>query len=417
MTKIEQKFFDFVKKNIVFLFLLAVTVIGIVIRICGIDFESDDYQSFLSGWWTVIESNGISGLSEQVGNYNIPYQLITYIFTLLPLGPLYSYKTLSIIFDFVLAISSAMLVYSFCKNKSFFKSALTYAIVLFSIPVIFNSSFWAQCDSIYVSFILLAIYFIHKDRNILSFVMLGISLAFKLQMIFILPIFLFYYVATRKVSILHFLIIPLVDVIMCLPAIILGRNPLDIINIYVEQTDYGKLIQMNCPNFYALICNGSDMNNYYQFKTLSIILTFTVLAVALVMIIYKNVDLKNKDNFLLTAIWTVFTCIMFLSSMHERYTYLLDILTIIYAITIGKRYWLPVVCNLISLRGYCYYLFAYEVFDLKTAAIIFLAVYLYVTYIFVKDVVINGEKIKIEKITPPENIKTKVEKVQKESAV
>ncbi len=401
MTKIEQKFFDFVKKNIVFLFLLAVTVVGIVIRICGIDFESDDYQSFLSGWWTVIESNGISGLSEQVGNYNIPYQLITYIFTLLPLGPLYSYKTLSIIFDFVLAISSAMLVYSFCKNKSFFKSALTYAIVLFSIPVIFNSSFWAQCDSIYVSFILLAIYFIHKDRNILSFVMLGISLAFKLQMIFILPVFLFYYVSTRKISILHFLIIPAVDVIMCLPAIILGRNPLDIINIYVEQTDYGKLIQMNCPNLYALICNGSDMNNYYQFKTLSIILTFTVLAVALVMIIYKNVDLKNKDNFLLTAIWTVFTCIMFLSSMHERYTYLLDILTIIYAITIGKRYWLPVVCNLISLRGYCYYLFAYEVFDLKTAAIIFLAVYLYVTYIFVKDVVINGEKIKIERITPP----------------
>ena len=415
MTKFEQKFFDFIKKNIIPLFLLGVTVIGIVIRICGIDFESDDYQSFLAGWWTTIESKGVSGLSEQVGNYNIPYQLITYVFTLLPLGPLYSYKTLSIIFDFVLAVSAAMLVYSFSKNKSFFKASLTYALVLFSIPVVFNSSFWAQCDSIYVSFILLAIYFIHKDRNVLSFVMLGISLAFKLQMIFILPVFLFYYIATRKVSILHFLIIPAVDVLMCLPAIILGRNPMDIINIYVEQTDYGKLIQMNCPNFYALICSGTQIENYHLFKTFSIILTFVVLAIALVMIIYKNVDLKNKENFLLTAIWTIFTCIMFLSSMHERYTYLLDILTIIYALTACKRYWLPVVCNLISLRGYCYYLFAYEVFDLKTAAIIFLAVYFYVTYIFVKDVVINGEKIKVEKITPSENIE--IEQVQEESAV
>ena len=404
MTKIEQKFFDFIKKNIIPLFLLGVTVTGIVIRICGINFESDDYQSFLAGWWTVIESNGVSGLSEQVGNYNILYQLITYVFTLLPLGPLYSYITLSIIFDFVLAISAAMLVHSFSKNKSFFKAALTYALVLFSIPVVLNSSFWAQCDSIYVSFILLAIYFIQKDRNILSFVMLGISLAFKLQMIFILPVFLFYYIATRKVSILHFLIIPAVDVIMCLPAILLGRNPMDIINIYVEQTDYGKLIQMNCPNFYALICSGTDTNNYYLFKTLSIILTFVVLAIALVVIIYKNVDLKNKENFLLTAIWTIFTCIMFLSSMHERYTYLLDILTIIYSLTLCKRYWLPLVCNLISLRGYCYYLFAYEVFDLKTAAIIFLAVYVYVTYIFIKDVIIDGKKLPTVEITPPENV-------------
>jgi hypothetical protein len=95
---------------------------------------------------------------------------------------------------------------------------------------------------------------------------------------------------------------------------------------------------------------------------------------------------------------------MFLSSMHERYTYLLDILTIIYSLTLCKRYWLPLVCNLISLRGYCYYLFAYEVFDLKTAAIIFLAVYVYVTYIFVKDVIINGEKLPIVEITPPENV-------------
>ena len=153
MTKIEQKFFDFIKKNIIPLFLLGVTVIGIVIRICGIEFESDDYQSFLAGWWTVIESNGVSGLSEQVGNYNIPYQLITYVFTLLPLGPLYSYKTLSIVFDFVLAVSAAMLVYSFSKNKSFFKASLTYALVLFSIHLSGHSATQFMFHLFYLQFI------------------------------------------------------------------------------------------------------------------------------------------------------------------------------------------------------------------------------------------------------------------------
>ena len=223
--------------------------------------------------------------------------------------------------------------------------------------------------------------------------MLGIAFSFKLQAVFILPVFLFYYVCTRKTSILHFLIIPAVDFVMCLPAIILGRNPLDIITIYAEQTDYGKLIQMNCPNIYAFICDGNDMYNYFLFKTLSIFLTVAILGAGLCMLIYKRTDLSDTQNFLLVSIWTVFTCIMFLSSMHERYAYLLDILTIIYAVVNVKRVWLPIACNLVSLRGYCYYLFVYDVLDIKITAIVYIAVYAYVSFIFIKDVVINGKKM------------------------
>lgn len=393
MTKMERKFFDFVQKYILMFLLGAVTITGIIIHLCGIDFQSDDYQSFLYPWWVQIENGGVQGLATQVGNYNIPYQIITYLFTLLPIGPLYSYKLLSIIFDFVLACSAALLVRNFCKNKSALKSVITYSLVFCSMTVVLNSAFWAQCDSIYVSFILLAIYFLRKEKNITSFVMLGIAFAFKLQFIFILPVFLYYYVSTRKVSIMHFLIIPAVDFIMCLPAVILGRNALDIFTIYADQTDYGKLIQMNCPNIYAFMCEGHDINNYYLLKTLSIILTVTVLGIGLALVIYKKVDLAGTENFLIASIWTVFTCIMFLSSMHERYSYLLDILLIIYTVITTKRVWLTVACNLVSLRGYCYYLFNYDVLDLKITAIIYIGIYAYVTYMFVKDVVMNGKKI------------------------
>lgn len=397
MTKIENKIFDWIRKNILLIFLGAITLIGIAIHLCGIDFKSDDYNSFLYPWWVGIESSGVQELATQIGNYNIPYQIITYLFTLTPLGPLYSYKALSIAFDFVLALSAALLVYSFDSKKSHLKPVLTYGLVFCSMTVVLNSSFWAQCDSIYVSFILLSIYFLKKEKNIPSFVMLGIAFAFKLQAVFILPVFLFYYVCTRKTSILHFLIIPAVDFVMCLPAIILGRNPLDIITIYAEQTDYGKLIQMNCPNIYAFMCEGNDVSNYYLFKTLSIVLTITILGAGLCMLIYKRTDLSDTQNFLLASIWTVFTCIMFLSSMHERYAYLLDILTIIYAIVNVKRVWLPIVCNLVSLRGYCYYLFSYDVLDIKITAIVYIAVYAYVSYIFIKDVVMNGKKLDDEK--------------------
>lgn len=396
MTKIENTFFDWIRKHILLIFVVSVTAFGIAIHLCGFDFQSDDYVSFLFSWWVEIEESGLQGLAAQIGNYNIPYQIITYLLTLTPLGPLYSYKVLSIVFDFVLAVSAALLVYSFDSKKSHLKPVFTYALVFCSITVVLNSAFWSQCDSIYVSFIILSIYFLKKEKNIPSFVMLGIAFAFKLQTVFILPVFFFYYICTRKTSILHFLIIPAVDFLMCLPAIILGRNPLDFIAIYAEQTDCGMLIQMNCPNIYAFICDGNDMNNYFLFKPLSIFLTVAILGAVLCMLIYKRTDLSDTQNFLLASIWTVFTCIMFLSSMHERYAYLLDILTIIFAVVNVKRVWLPIVCNLVSLRGYCFYLFSYDVLDIKVTAIVYIAVYVYVSYIFIKEAIVNGKKLKEE---------------------
>lgn len=389
MTRAERKFFDFIQKNIILIFLGAVTVCGILLRAFGLDFQSDDFNSFLNPWWSQIQYGGINGLAKQIGNYNIPYQIITYILTLLPFGALHSYKLLSIIFDFVLAASAAMLVYSFAQKHAKIKAAVTYALTFCSVTVILNSSFWAQCDSIYVAFILLSIYFLKQEKNIASFIFVGIAFAFKLQTVFILPFYIFYYVSTRKISILHFLIIPVTDFVMCLPAIFLGRPVKDIIEIYLVQTDYGKLIQMNCPNFYALICNGNDTTYYYLLKSFSIILTLVVLGSALCLAIYKKVDMTDKENILFTVIWTVFTCIMFLSSMHERYAYLLDIVLLIYSVVTMKRLWLPIACTLISLRGYCYYLFAYDVIDIKLTSVIYMIIYVYVTIVFVKEVILN----------------------------
>lgn len=386
MTKAESTVIDFIKKHILLFLLVAVTIIAIALRACGMDFESDDFNSFLNPWWSVIQLNDFNGLATQVGNYNIPYQIIIYIMTLLPLKSLYAYKIVSIIFDFVLAFSSAALVYSVVKNNKQLKAVITYSAVLLSATVVFNSSFWAQCDSIYTSFIILAILFLHKDKPIISFVFIGIAFAFKLQTVFIFPVLLYYWMATKKISILHFFIIPAVDVVMCLPAIIMGRPFTDIITIYAEQTDYGKLIQMNCPNFYALMCDGNDMTYYYLFKQFSVFLTIAVLGIMMCIIVYKKVDLKNIETFLLTAAWTVFTCIMFLSSMHERYGYLLDILLIVYAVVSARRLWIPIVSTLISLRGYCYYLFSYELISLKVTAVIYTALYVYITFLLIAAV-------------------------------
>ncbi len=387
MTKVEKKIFDFFQKNILWWLFAAVTALGVGLRLCGIDYLSDDYNSFLLPWWQVIEAYGADGLSMQVGNYNIPYQILIYVFTQLPLGPLYSYKLLSIIFDVILAFAAALLVKDFCTNNVRVKCLLAYSIVFCSIIVIFNSGFWGQCDSIYTSFVLLAIHFLRKEKNVLSFIMLGLAFAFKLQFVFILPLFLFYYVLTRKVSILHFLIVPATNIVVCLPAIIMGRSIVDTFAIYFGQMETSLWLHMNFPSIWAFVVTPFSPSGFDYLKNFSILLTFAVLLVTLVMMMYKKADIRKPENFMLTAIFTVFTCVIFLSSMHERYAYMLEILLIIYLMMNKKSLWICLACHLVTLRGYSYYLWQYEPVTINIAALVYFAVYVYVAYLFAKTVI------------------------------
>lgn len=399
MTKVENKFFDFLRKNILLIGLACVTVFGLLIRICGFDFVSWDFRSFLSVWWDEIYYADTEILAKQVGNYNIPYQLLIFVFSRFADNGLYAYKAVSVFFDLALSVGSALLAYELCGRKSKLVPFLTYSITFCSITVILNSSFWAQCDSIYVSFIIFSLFFLLREKTIPSFVLLALAFTFKLQFVFILPFYLFYYVLTRKFSVIYFLIIPVVDIIFCLPAILFGRGFGDIFKIYVDQSNVGTQIQMNCPNLYAFLCNGLSSGNFYLLKNFAILLTVAVLGVMLVLLIYKRVDFSDRRILLLTAVWTVFTCIVFLPSMHERYAYLLDILVIIYAVVYQRDVWVALVCNMASLCGYSHYLFSYDVLDLKWVTIFYLAAYAYVTYSLLKDVA----TVKVRKLGKSKN--------------
>lgn len=54
MTKAESKVIDFIKKHILLFLLVAVTIIAIFLRACGMDFQSDDFNSIFK---FVVEHN------------------------------------------------------------------------------------------------------------------------------------------------------------------------------------------------------------------------------------------------------------------------------------------------------------------------------------------------------------------------
>ena len=223
----SEKVWKFIDKNKIFIFFIIITVISIAIRLCGIENESGDYCQFLEPWFNELKDNGgLSALNMDIGNYNAPYMTILALLTYLPIEPIISIKMVSIIFDYICAIGAMILVNKMLKHKKNvqFISMITYMVVLFLPTVIVNSSMWAQSDSIYTAFVILALVSLIDEKYLRSFILLGVAFSFKLQFIFVLPIFILVYISKRKFPIYYFLIIPLVNFAMCIPSMIFGKT-------------------------------------------------------------------------------------------------------------------------------------------------------------------------------------------------
>ena len=194
------------------------------------------------------------------------------IITYIKINPLYLIKFFSCIFDFILAIYSSKIIYLITKNKN--KSYFCY------LCIIINSSIWGQCDTIYTSFLIISIYYLLKTKYIYSFIFYGIAFSFKLQAIFLLPLFIILFFTTNKIKLYHFLIIPLVNGIMCLPAIILGRNILEVMLIYFTQTKSKMNITMNFPNIYYFFLNNTFIKKYLlAFKIIGTLFTILIIII------------------------------------------------------------------------------------------------------------------------------------------
>ena len=84
-------------------------MLAALIRLNGLDFHSGDYDGFLRPWYDEIKANGgLAAIGTQVGNYNVLYQVCIALMTCLPVHPLTAYKGLSVLFDYLLAGSAAL---------------------------------------------------------------------------------------------------------------------------------------------------------------------------------------------------------------------------------------------------------------------------------------------------------------------
>lgn len=329
MLKYEKKFINFIKKYYKTIFTIFMILLAIFIRVILFNFKSSDYEIFLSKWFEYFQTNGgLKGLSNYPGDYNAPYMTIMALLSYLPIKKIYAIKSISVIFDFILALSSGLLVKEVVKSNKKIYFLITFYIVLFIPTVILNSSAWGQCDSIYTSFVILALLYLLKKKYKLSFIMLGCAFSFKLQFIFILPLFIILYFCEEKFSILNFLLIPLTDIILSLPAVLCGCPFSKILTVYVKQPNTYSFQVMNFPNLYNIL--------HIQSKGFAMGLTLFICALVLFYCIYKKIKFDNK-KILLLSLWFILITTFFLPSMHERYAYVGEILMVLYFIIYREK--------------------------------------------------------------------------------
>jgi len=358
---------------------IAAIIVGIILRQKLLEIKTTDYYYFLEPWFRHFANNGADGFKSIDSDYNVPYLVIIFLMTKFSSVALYTVKYVSIFFDAVLAIAVFKLSYLLLPKtgiKNIIVPFIASLLVWFSPVVILNSAAWAQCDSLYVSFIVWSLYFaLQKENRLyapLSALFAGIAFAFKLQTIFYLPVFAILWLSGR-IKLRHAFAFILGFIVVTLPGIILGYPVSNILKVYITQTtEYKDRITLNTSNIFEILEFSNESINKILPK-LGIIVAFVVVLFSLCAFVKLVVQKLNKKLFIspekatiidskiifLYALFITIAIPFFLPHMHDRYFYVSEIFTII-AATVYLRIDIFLASQIAALMVYRNYLGLYE---------------------------------------------------------
>ena len=180
--------------------------------------------------------------------------------------------------------------------------------------------------------------------------LLGIAFSFKLQTVFVLPLWGGLWLL-RRVRFRELLWFPAAYATTCVPALLLGKPLGDILGVYFGQAaEYSGYLNLNAPNMYALIPHGAEVNTALAAR-LGILAAFALAAAVLaaLLVFRRQVD----DRALLAAAVVLAIGVPFLlPHMHERYFFLADVLALAWACAFPRSAPCALLVELASLGAY-----------------------------------------------------------------
>lgn len=359
------------------LFIVCLMVISLFIRTAFLDIQSGDYLGFLQMWMQTIRERGeFASMGLEISNYTPAYMYILSFLSYFNDSDLHLIKFASILFDYLAGIGVFLIVYHITHSTR--KAILGMSMLLLAPSVVINSAYWAQCDIIYTTFILYALFFILKGNSRKALIFVGIAFSFKQQALFFLPFLILMWLKQYVVRLRDFIWIPIVYFITIIPPWLLGRNLNNLMSIYFSQSDYYPWGTLEYPNLYVLL--GEAMPNLRhpdEFSSAGIWLTILLMG-CLAYYFYGKKIILSYDMVITTALLSAAMVVYCLPHMHERYGFLIDLLAIIYGFINIRRIPAMISFLFISLISYMPFLIDMDIILLEYSAFWLLGTIVYV---------------------------------------
>ena len=289
--------------------------------------ETSDFTDFLLPWTERLRSlGGFLALGREIGNYNVPYMVLLALFSYLNTPVLYLIKLTSVLFELLQAAVLGRLAAKLSGRPE--RGTLCFALSLVLPTVFLNSAVWGQCDSIYVSLALLGFALCLREKPGWGMAVLGLSFAFKLQAVFLLPTVLLLLFA-GKVKWFHLPLFPAAYALAVSPALLAGRSLGDTFLFYLHTAETaGSALNYNSPSLFSL----------YRFYRLDeagaaaagragILAAFGLCLLLFLLFCLRRRQITERSLLLAALLFTLGLPLL-LPHMHDRYFYFCDVLTL-----------------------------------------------------------------------------------------
>ena len=334
---------------------LALVPLAFALRYCFLTYETLDFQDWIAAWIRSLREAGPwKGLGGEIWscNYNVPYLYFLALIAKSEISDLLLVKLLSIFFDIVLAWAVMRLVGVLTKGDPVRKLA-AFVLTLWLPSVVLNGALWGQCDCIYGAFAVLAVYLALDERPGLSVAAAALSVSFKLQGIFLLPVY-FIFLISGRIRWKHIFIFPATYILSILPAVFAGRGFWELLTLYARNTgSIGDGLNYNSSSMYALPC--LDGLSGAAAGRLGIVLAFFFVCGLYAWLVIRLKDVNNRALFGAAVLFAIGVP-YFLPHMHDRYFFVADILTLALAVSAPAFSPVAVGVSFGSLLGYHAYL-------------------------------------------------------------
>ncbi|GIF10372.1 hypothetical protein [Actinoplanes teichomyceticus] len=364
------------------LLVLALIAVAALARYAGRHEQTEDMRIFTAWYRKLLAAGGFEGLGKEIGNYNAPFLYLLWAASLLPGSITIKIKLVWTAFDVLLAFFT----YRLAAFRWGVRAGVAGALIMVLLPtVVINASFYGQMDAMWASFALGGVHFLVRGKPWHCVVFCTVALAVKPQGVFIFPL-LALMVLAGSMRLLPLVAAPVTWVLLDLPAILLGRDPVELLTIYdpARQSVHVPALTSNAPSvwtFFPFTARADTVRNLAYLFTAALVLGLIYVLVAR--------GIRMDATRIVTAAAAFAIGVPFLMpGMHERYFFLADVLSLVLAIYRPRLWYVPMLVQAASLLMYQPFLFGRndKIIDPMIPAGFMLAALVVTVHTLVRDV-------------------------------